>query len=482
MELSRLTPTSVDSRNYLFADQFALILTRYFRRDFVMPLPDPTADNLGKQLESSLTTLAAHPNDNFLELTAALELDPRSDFIGADLREMNLAGLDLTGFNFQNTDFRGADLKGAKFTNCCLDGAIFDAAPLAYGHPLTEDNIVVATDGLSESEVMLMQEAANGPKYRQRSRAIRQLARRIRESSTVANFVEARAIDDKAIDTRMVALDCLLRASDSPEATEERILKLTIQSSRESKAVAAAFKRLRGDGPPSPEFVRYVSSVAHKHRVGVLLLVEVLSDKNELEDQLIDIALWSDDYNARNCAILKLSELFSSSPKSKNALRELALGRYNLTHSRRNDPWPFFRAEALESYVKYFQTDPDIASTISQYVDTYEFTIGQEFWKTYIDKYQSLNQIERQIVRKFISSNSSWRKEELFCAYCYLVDGSLGVALFATHEALPWEDSLLDDANQLTQAAKSELPAEFREQADLAADKLRRTISTLARE
>lgn len=54
----------------------------------------------------------------FMEITAALNLDPERDFRFSDLRDVDFSKADLRGF-----DFRGADLRGAYGTDVRFDGS-----------------------------------------------------------------------------------------------------------------------------------------------------------------------------------------------------------------------------------------------------------------------------------------------------------------------------------------------------------------------
>jgi len=78
------------------------------------------------RLKTDLNRVAKAKNDNFLKLVSLARLDPRTDFVGADLRGTNLEGLDLRQFDFRDADFRGANINGTSFSADKIAGAKFD--------------------------------------------------------------------------------------------------------------------------------------------------------------------------------------------------------------------------------------------------------------------------------------------------------------------------------------------------------------------
>jgi hypothetical protein len=79
-----------------------------------------------KDLKKDLEKLSKAQTDNFIELAGICNLDPKEDFIGADLKFMDLSGLDLRKFDFRNADFRWANISGTKFDPSRITGAKFD--------------------------------------------------------------------------------------------------------------------------------------------------------------------------------------------------------------------------------------------------------------------------------------------------------------------------------------------------------------------
>ncbi len=66
--------------------------------------------------------------DDFFELARIFDLNPLTDFAGADLHETNLRGKNLQGANFKRTNFSSAnlgntDLRGANLSYSDLSGA-----------------------------------------------------------------------------------------------------------------------------------------------------------------------------------------------------------------------------------------------------------------------------------------------------------------------------------------------------------------------
>jgi len=62
---------------------------------------------------AAIDRMLAHPNENFVELANAANLDPETDFVRADLRNINFGLCDLTGFNFEGANLDDANLSGA---------------------------------------------------------------------------------------------------------------------------------------------------------------------------------------------------------------------------------------------------------------------------------------------------------------------------------------------------------------------------------
>jgi hypothetical protein len=92
-------------------------------------------------LIDALGTLFTSETKNFLELAREVGLDPKRDFRGADLSNLDLtaadlAGADLRGTNLSSTilvraDLRNADLRGARLIRADLREAQLDRSNLA---------------------------------------------------------------------------------------------------------------------------------------------------------------------------------------------------------------------------------------------------------------------------------------------------------------------------------------------------------------
>jgi uncharacterized protein YjbI with pentapeptide repeats len=96
-------------------------------------------DELEQQIEA---VLEAETTD-FFELAAMLSLDPKQDFVGADLSGVDLSGKDLSYANFTRANLRGANLsdinlEGADFTDADLSSPLLlDVAnTFQTGNPL----------------------------------------------------------------------------------------------------------------------------------------------------------------------------------------------------------------------------------------------------------------------------------------------------------------------------------------------------------
>jgi Pentapeptide repeats (8 copies) len=81
-------------------------------------------------IDIALNAISKTETDEFLELVVAARLNPKLDFIGADLSGMKLSNLDLTDFEFYAADFREADIEGTILRSDFCIGALFsDSRP-----------------------------------------------------------------------------------------------------------------------------------------------------------------------------------------------------------------------------------------------------------------------------------------------------------------------------------------------------------------
>ncbi len=72
-------------------------------------------DYIDRKLSKQISAVLSSGSDNFLDLVAVAKLDPKTAFIGADLRGIDLRNLDLSDFNFQGANLDGANLDGTAF-------------------------------------------------------------------------------------------------------------------------------------------------------------------------------------------------------------------------------------------------------------------------------------------------------------------------------------------------------------------------------
>ncbi len=92
------------------------------------------------ELENLIHQVLDANTDKFVELAKIAQLDPQSDFVGANLLGVNLIGADLGGFNFEQAILRGADLSDADLSDVNLQGAYLGGAD-ASGALLSDANL-----------------------------------------------------------------------------------------------------------------------------------------------------------------------------------------------------------------------------------------------------------------------------------------------------------------------------------------------------
>lgn len=105
------------------------------------------------QLKGIIKSIYHAPEDDFNSLAKIANLNPLTDFIGANLIGVNLSTLNLSSSNFQDANLRGADLTDvdlseANLQNTKLNGADLSGAYLE-GANLTNTNLTNASLALS---------------------------------------------------------------------------------------------------------------------------------------------------------------------------------------------------------------------------------------------------------------------------------------------------------------------------------------------
>jgi uncharacterized protein YjbI with pentapeptide repeats len=90
-----------------------------------------------EELEQQIEAVLKAETTDFFELAKILGLDPKQDFVGADLSGVDLSGKDLSYANFTGTTLRGADLshtnlEGANFTDADLSSRLLLAITSAF--------------------------------------------------------------------------------------------------------------------------------------------------------------------------------------------------------------------------------------------------------------------------------------------------------------------------------------------------------------
>lgn len=87
---------------------------------------------LAAELFERLERMAAADSEDFATLVAILGLDPRTDFVEADLAGLALTRQNFSGCDFSGTDFSGSSFDGSGLKDCRLDGACLADASLSY--------------------------------------------------------------------------------------------------------------------------------------------------------------------------------------------------------------------------------------------------------------------------------------------------------------------------------------------------------------
>jgi phosphocarrier protein HPr len=116
-----------------------------------------TADVLTK-----LVRLATEGKPSFRDLAVAAGLDPRRDFVGCSLRDLDFRDENLSGFDFSDSDltgcdFRRANISGVRFTRADFSGAIGipdDLRRIASEEPAGATGAVERTSGSANAQAL----------------------------------------------------------------------------------------------------------------------------------------------------------------------------------------------------------------------------------------------------------------------------------------------------------------------------------------
>jgi uncharacterized protein YjbI with pentapeptide repeats len=84
-----------------------------------------------EQLQILIEQIIQAKTDHFLELAQIANLNPKTDFAGANLTATNLRSLDLSESNFLRANFRGADLTDIDLSDSNLAGAKLSGTDLS---------------------------------------------------------------------------------------------------------------------------------------------------------------------------------------------------------------------------------------------------------------------------------------------------------------------------------------------------------------
>jgi len=69
-----------------------------------------------RKLTRQISAVMSSPSDNFIDIVKAAKLNPKTDFVDADLRGIDLSGLDLREFEFTGANLEGANTSGTTFS------------------------------------------------------------------------------------------------------------------------------------------------------------------------------------------------------------------------------------------------------------------------------------------------------------------------------------------------------------------------------
>jgi hypothetical protein len=85
-------------------------------------VPD-SPDSIGKLLETLIGMASDGKEPSFRKMVTAGGVDPRRDFVGASLRDLDFRDEDLQGFDFSQADLSGVDLRRANIAAVSFAGA-----------------------------------------------------------------------------------------------------------------------------------------------------------------------------------------------------------------------------------------------------------------------------------------------------------------------------------------------------------------------
>ena len=151
---------------------------------------------------AAIDRMLAHPNENFVELARAADLDPATDFVRTDLRNVDFGLCDLAGFNFE-----GANLDGANLSMATVDKANWEGIK---GKPKWPFGFEPHQDVGAEEGEQIAYAAEPGPTFGQLQVAEDQAPFR-HQSSSIGNFPSPPAgwtwIDKDWLDEKRQPLD-----------------------------------------------------------------------------------------------------------------------------------------------------------------------------------------------------------------------------------------------------------------------------------
>src|SRR6516165_4433173 len=85
--------------------------------------PPNAPDSIGEVLDKLVDMASEGKRPSFRDLVNAAELDPRRDFVGSSLHDLDFRNEDLRDFDFSDADLTGADFRRANIAGVSFNGA-----------------------------------------------------------------------------------------------------------------------------------------------------------------------------------------------------------------------------------------------------------------------------------------------------------------------------------------------------------------------
>jgi hypothetical protein len=258
---------------------------------------------MSSDTEAMLARLWESQSDRFINLVMAAELDPATDFVGANFAGMSLAGETLDRFNFEGADFRECDIAGAVFRNCTLQHALFATPPVVQNSSGFE--IIEPGDEAAEIAA-LMRDAEESGRQEDRTAALRKLAPHA-SSPRVADFFRDRALFDEGQQSRNFAANTLRSITDNPAQIAKEIAfgRLLSRERRygTTDRFISAYLEDYGDDDDIFDRIAMLASDDVPYRKLLSALPEHIAGSPTLKQMLLTIAQGGGSEDAQTAAI-----------------------------------------------------------------------------------------------------------------------------------------------------------------------------------